>query len=282
MEHYVYVWSDPSGVPFYVGKGSGGRAFNTSLRSREFIDIHARGGCTVEIVDWFIHDSEAYALEVELIKRYGRREYGGCLVNKTDGGDGSSNPTVETRGKISAANTGRIFSEEHRAKLSAANRRRTQSEETRAKIRAARLGRLLSADHREKLSLGHAGKRHTDESRAKIGAAHRGRKHTSEHRNKQANSLRGRVATDDQRARQSIAQRMRGPRSGGYKGVSYSKQRKKWRAGISAGKESIHIGIFQTAEDAARAYDAAAVKQYGTGNCYLNFPEEHASCAALT
>ncbi|TIV38948.1 MAG: hypothetical protein E5V91_12445 [Mesorhizobium sp.] len=101
--YYTYVWRDANGVPFYIGKGKGRRAQNTTMRSEDFKSVHAQGCCTVEIVDWFIHESQAHACEVELIERYGRREFGGLLVNKTDGGDGVSNPSAETRAKLRVA-----------------------------------------------------------------------------------------------------------------------------------------------------------------------------------
>lgn len=51
----------------------------------------------------------------------------------------------------------------------------------------------------------------------------------------------------------------------GFKGAHLTAKRssKKWLANISVGNKSQHIGYFSTAEDAARAYDAAAITNYG-------------------
>lgn len=52
----------------------------------------------------------------------------------------------------------------------------------------------------------------------------------------------------------------------GFKGAHYLPNKrgsKKWLANISVGNKSRHIGYFKTAEDAARAYDNAAVTHYG-------------------
>lgn len=143
---YVYVWRDSSGTPFYVGKGSGNRAHSTTQRSDAFKEIHARGGCAVEIVDWFIHESQAHAYEVAIIERYGRREYGGLLVNKTDGGEGISGlvRTSEHNAKIGAAHLGKKrppISDETRAKIGAVSRGRKRSAETRENMSAAQRGR---------------------------------------------------------------------------------------------------------------------------------------------
>lgn len=128
MEYYTYVWRDASGVPFYVGKGKGSRylAANDSQRSREFMEIHSSGGCSVEIVDEFFLESEALAHEVKLVEIYGRRDFGGTLVNKTDGGEGTSGAkhTKEFRAKIGMIHKGKVISDEYRANLIRAQRMR--------------------------------------------------------------------------------------------------------------------------------------------------------------
>jgi hypothetical protein len=60
------------------------------------------------------------------------------------------------------------------------------------------------------------------------------------------------------------------PRSG-YRGVS--KKGKCWIATISVGGKRIHIGSFESAEEAARARDKATVEHFGE-RLFLNFPDE--------
>lgn len=244
MEYYVYVWRDSANVPFYVGKGKGKRAYNTTTRSKEFKEVYAKGGCAVEIVDWFIHESQAHALEVELIARYGRRDMGGLLVNKTDGGEGAS---------------GRVMSDQARAKLAASalgNTRcvgRAYSSETRAKIGASRLGRTHSAETRAKIGAASVGRVYSPEARAKISVTHKGRPKSDETRARMVNALRRR------------------PPKNGFKGVSFNGSG--WRARFRVDGEECVLGTFPTPEEAARAYDAAVDHYWGPGPWYRNFSD---------
>ena len=55
-----------------------------------------------------------------------------------------------------------------------------------------------------------------------------------------------------------------------FRGVSWNGRR--WFAQIVAPGVKEYLGTFETEEDAARAYDAAALRLKGAG-CFLNFPE---------
>lgn len=70
--------------------------------------------------------------------------------------------------------------------------------------------------------------------------------------------------------RQNMAnQRLRRDSKSGYKGVNRSRSR--WQAGIKVDYRQRHLGTFETAEEAARAYDAAAIAAWGEF-ARLNFP----------
>jgi len=69
-------------------------------------------------------------------------------------------------------------------------------------------------------------------------------------------------------------------RSSVFKGVCWHTKDQRWRATISIGEhKKAHLGNFLVEEDAARAYDAAAVERFGEFAC-LNFPDEHKESAA--
>jgi hypothetical protein len=62
----------------------------------------------------------------------------------------------------------------------------------------------------------------------------------------------------------------------GYKGVYYSKKNKNWCSAVCHRGKNIYIGSYDTAEDAAKAYDAK-IKELGwqiVNQRMLNFPEE--------
>jgi hypothetical protein len=48
-----------------------------------------------------------------------------------------------------------------------------------------------------------------------------------------------------------------------FKGVTYERLRRKWKARIKAGGRGIHLGYYRTQEEAATAYNAAATKAFG-------------------
>ena len=58
----------------------------------------------------------------------------------------------------------------------------------------------------------------------------------------------------------------------GYRGVTWVKKRRKWKAQIVFKKKHINLGDFCEKESAALAYDKAAIIYYGN-DAILNFPE---------
>lgn len=71
---------------------------------------------------------------------------------------------------------------------------------------------------------------------------------------------------------------MRGYSVTGFKGVSYlpnSSKKKPWRAGIKYHGHGVHLGLYATPEEAARAYDAKALELFGAF-AHLNFPLKEA------
>ncbi len=82
-----------------------------------------------------------------------------------------------------------------------------------------------------------------------------------------------RICTNSQN-QMNTRKRAWGPKASKYKGVTRVDKSKAhpWRATIRVNGKQKHLGVFAHEEDAARAYDEMAAKQYG---CYakLNFPD---------
>jgi hypothetical protein len=177
---YVYVLARPNGKPFYVGKGQGRRVYDHEREARNGHQCHKcnvirkiwRKGGEVQRYTVFTTDDERAALdyEVSMIALYGRR----TLCNLTDGGDGVSNPSEETRARMRAAYTRKSPEEraEHRRKLSEAHKGVPYPEERRLK----QIGRRVAAcseERKQRISKANSGKVRTKEALENQSRAHR-------------------------------------------------------------------------------------------------------------
>jgi len=170
MEFYSYLWLREDGSPYYVGKGSGKRAFIRHQGHWAPKD-HAR-------ILIFPQDSEADAFESEiaLIWLFGRKDLGtGILRNHTDGGE---NPPRAKKGRRLSLTARRNISLAHIGKPG-----HPQSNSTKAALFAANKGRKLTRKHRRKISIAHIGKsagmlgkHHSNESKQRMSESHAGMK----------------------------------------------------------------------------------------------------------
>lgn len=142
--HYIYrhIRLDKN-EPFYIGQGkyllkTGGkkgiyfRARVTHKLNNIWKSITDKTDYKVEILFDNLTKEEVNIKEIELIKLYGKIfNNTGILANFTDGGEGSSGfiPTAETRKKMSETQKKRVFTTEHRERISIANTGRKFSEE---------------------------------------------------------------------------------------------------------------------------------------------------------
>lgn len=156
-DFYVYLHRKATtNEVFYVGKGSGARAYDKKMRNRHWHFVAEKHGIIVEFVEIGLQEWAAFEIESELIFFYGRKDLGdGQLVNYTNGGDGSSGFVMsnETKKKISIATLGKKKSEETKSRMSQANRIRVFSPETKKKISESLSGRVIDEFIREKIRI---------------------------------------------------------------------------------------------------------------------------------
>jgi hypothetical protein len=188
-KYYIYLHIKlDTGEPFYIGKGSGRRAYQKRSRSEFWHNIVTKHGYDIILLEEELTNEEANQVEIYWIKRIGRRDLGlGPLVNLTDGGEGIIGQIVSNETKLKMSNahigikktdehkkniskgrTGIKFSNKHKLNMSITNKGKPKSEETKKKMSDSQKGKIKSEEHRKKLSESHKGKTLSQEHKLKI------------------------------------------------------------------------------------------------------------------
>jgi len=163
--YYVYAYLRKDGTPYYIGKGSGDRAW----AKHKYIGV-PKNKSQIVILEYNLTEIGALALERRMIAWYGRKDTcTGILRNMTEGGDGvlGHKHSEETKRKIAESRKG------HPTNLG-----RKMSESQKEKIRQANTGKIMPAQFGQKISAakkGNPGKPRSEATRAKMIASQRAR-----------------------------------------------------------------------------------------------------------
>jgi len=189
MIYYTYAFLREDRTPYYIGKGKGNRAYGRRYKGIKPPKDKSR----IIVLKQNLTEEEAFKHEIYMIAVFGRIDLGtGILLNKTNGGEGSSglvhneeskrkmseaakgkNHLDKTKRKISEAKKGRSrppFSEEHKRKMSEAHK--NMSEETKRKMSEAH--KNMSEETKRKISEVRKGKPLSEETKRKMSEARKG------------------------------------------------------------------------------------------------------------
>jgi len=202
---YTYAYLREDRTPYYIGKGVGDRL----CRKNKSEIKPPKDKSRIIFLKQNLTEEEAFKHEIYMIAVFGRKDLGtGILHNRTDGGDGVRGMimTEEHKRKISVANKGRSLSEKTKRKMSEtkigkvlseetkkkmSESKKNQTEETRKKISRANKGRRYSEEQKKLMSERMKGKKHSEETKKKMSETRKGRTFSEEHKEKISKSLSG-------------------------------------------------------------------------------------------
>lgn len=194
---YVYLHRRKTdGTIFYVGKGSGTRAWKTVGRSKKWQAVASKHGLVVEIVQSGMQEWWAFELEMQLILASSP-----SLCNLTDGGEGASGLVLsrQQREALRSRTTSMFEDESFRAKHQKSVLEAMSRPDVIEKISSRTKAAMACPDIRQKISSRHKGVPLSDEHKQSLSKARKGKPKSEEHKAALSSSakLRGQFVSDE-------------------------------------------------------------------------------------
>lgn len=231
----LYFHKKPNNEIFYVGIGNKNRPYVKTGRSAWWHNIVNKYGYIIEVIAENLSQEEAIKLEQQYISRFGRLDLGlGLLINLTDGGCGIYNPNQEIRNKIGSAHKGM-----------------KHSSDSIEKIRKSHIGKIKTLEHRKNLSISLFGKQKSEAAKINMSLAKKGKPLTEVQ--KLSNKLNGQkklgieLPVETKNAMSEAAKKRntsRGLKISQYPGVTWSKEKNRWRVSIYKNGKANWLGYF--------------------------------------
>lgn len=142
-EYYTYAYLREDGTPYYIGKGTGRRAYSLNHR------INLPPKDRILILKEFANECDALRHEIYMIAVLGRKDLGtGILQNLSDGGTGGASGYITTP-QVRSLRSNRMMGN----KIWSG---RSHDNEAKEKVSKARKGKKLSKEHIDKLKKSHS------------------------------------------------------------------------------------------------------------------------------
>lgn len=155
-DFYVYAYLREDGSPYYIGKGTGRRAYQKNKKTHKFVNIPKKENIIILLDN--LTEECALEKEKEFISNYGRKSDGGILINVSEGGEKGfagmkgKKHTEESKKKMSESHKGRNVWNKGLVGVQKHNQKTRKKISDKSKGNKSRMGQKQSEEEKKKKS----------------------------------------------------------------------------------------------------------------------------------